>query len=84
MHSLDVIHRLNDLAAAQSHRLPETETTRRCSYTGSETHGYVLHSAKHRSTCFLSKGTRSHTFWLLKLACNSDRQVDKLIESYFS
>lgn len=76
MHSLEVIKSMNNRPAA-SH---ETETTRHCSYTKSA-QGVVLHSAKQRSTCFLS-GKVAEAF-LSDAADRTPKQLDRLIESFF-
>lgn len=80
MYDLPTLARLNAARPMSS----ETETTRHCSYTGNVTRGIVLHSAKQRSTCFLSAGPRAELFRTLRLATSTPAQLDKLIESYFS
>lgn len=80
MHCLETLHRLNAKAAARP--AAETETTRHCSYSGDEALGLVLHSAKQRSTCFLSGA--SATYFLTRwLVTNSVDVRDQLVESYF-
>lgn len=78
MYDLATIHRINQPKLAA-----ETETSRHCSFVASSM-GTVLHSAKQRSTCFLSAGPRAELFQTLRLATSTPAQLDKLIESYFT
>lgn len=82
MYDLPTLSRLN--ANADRNLCSETETTRHCSYTGNPDKGIVLHSAKKRSTAFLSPGPRSETFLTLRRVCRSPESLDRLVESYFS
>jgi hypothetical protein len=76
MHSLEVIKSMNNRPVAQH----ETETTRHCSYTKSA-QGVVLHSAKQRSTVFLSGADATRFIGWAKNCTVSG--LDRLIESYF-
>jgi len=82
MYNLPTLYRLN--ANAGRNPCSETETTRHCSYTGNAEKGIVLHSAKKRSTAFVSAGNRAETFLLLRRVCRTPASLDKLVESYFS
>jgi hypothetical protein len=79
MFDLATIHRLNEQAATQ--RPFETETTRHCSICRSHA-GVVLHSAKQRSTVFLS-GSPAKRFLAKWKACRALSSRDHLVESFF-
>lgn len=79
MYSLNIIKKLNG-APLPKH---ESETTRHCSFAGSVSSGVVLHSAKKRSTVFLSAGKRSERFLVNWFSSNSATKHDALVESYF-
>lgn len=79
MYSLSIIKKLNG-APLPKH---ETETTRHCSFAGTLTKGFVLHSAKKRSTVFVSAGRCAKEFLTQWHDTNSATKRDALVESYF-
>ena len=80
MYALHTITKINaDAAKAPKH---ETETTRHCSYCASRA-GVVLHSARQRSTAFIS-GAQARKFQAGWLATNSTTVRDGLVESFFN
>lgn len=86
MHSLSGIIALNNAAIrrAKQKAQAESETDRRCSYCGDAEQGIVLHSAKQRSTVFVSAGAPSVKFLAKWHGTNSDEAHDALVESYFA
>lgn len=78
MYDLATIHRINQPRAAV-----ETETTRHCSYVASAK-GVVLHSAKKRSTVFLSPDRARLFLTLVKVTRADSSGRDRLIETYFN
>jgi hypothetical protein len=80
MYSLHVIHQINAKAATAPKA--ETDATRRCSFHASRG-GVVLHSARTRSTGFLSAGTKATTFLAEWHATNSAVKRDAVVEAYF-
>ena len=80
MYSLDTIKSLNAKAATAP--AVETETTRHCSFVRSS-QGVVLHSARQRSTVFLS-GNDAAKFLRMAARNRSPARRDALIESYFA
>jgi hypothetical protein len=80
MYALNVIVALNETAARAPKR--ETETTRHCSYAGDATKGIVLHSARRRSTAWLTP-RKAKLFLAEYLGTNAAEKRDELIESYF-
>ncbi len=78
MYSLDVIHSMN----ARASKPVEAETTRHCSFVKSAT-GIVLHSAKHRNTVFIKKGSDSDAFYR-RIGAGDQNFQDRVIESYFN
>lgn len=80
MYPLETIKSLNEQAATAP--APETETTRHCSFVRSS-QGIVLHSAKQRSTVFLS-GNDAAKFLRMAARNRTPFRRDKLIESYFT
>lgn len=83
MHSLEGIVAMNAAAVRRAKRsAAETETSRRCSFAGDAQNGVVLHSAKQRSTKFLSKAS-ARIFLAEWFGTNSQTVRDRLVESYF-
>jgi hypothetical protein len=80
MYSLHTIHAINAKAATAPKA--ETDVTRHCSFHASRG-GVVLHSARTRSTGFLSSGTAATTFLAEWHATNSAVKRDAVVESYF-
>jgi hypothetical protein len=82
MYSLPIIQRMNAKRAAAP--LRESETIRHCSIAGDSIDGIVLHSARTRSTAFLSGGAQANRFLGEWYGTNSVEARDKLVESYFN
>lgn len=80
MYCLEVIHSMNRRAASAPKH--ETEWSRHCSYHQTKT-GIVLHSAKLRSTAFLSNGPATKKFLVDWFGTNSATRRDQLVEAYF-
>ena len=80
MYPLETIQKMNEQAATAP--AAETETTRHCSFVRSS-QGVVLHSAKQRSTVFLS-GNDAAKFLRMAARNRTPLRRDKLIESYFT
>lgn len=79
MYSLEIIKS----AAFQTPRPPEPgTTTRRCSFHATRA-GIILHSARHRSTLFLSAESPDHAATLRSLRRRGPDGRDRLIESFF-
>jgi len=81
MHALSVLERLNAEAETKAAAI-ETNHNRHCSYCESR-NGIVLHSAKLRSTVFLSDPNACRQFKTQWFGTNSAEARDKLVESYF-
>lgn len=79
MYSLNTLSHLNDLRAKAPKS--ETETTRHCSYAASPK-GVVLHSAKRRSTAWLTPA-KAKRFLVEWRGTNSQAKRDAVVESYF-
>lgn len=62
----------------------ESETSRHCSYSGDVESGLVLHSAKQRSTVFLSNKATVRAFLAAWFGTNSAVSRDALVERYFN
>ena len=82
MHDLATLKVINQLAVERYKTATETETTRHCSYARGPAGGVVLHSAKQRSTAFLT-ATKARDFLVSWFATNSATKRDRLVESYF-
>lgn len=80
MYSLNTLAKINARAATAPRA--ETETTRHCSYCASRA-GVVLHSARQRSTAFIS-GAQARKFQAGWLSTNSTTVRDGLVESFFN
>ena len=80
MYSLHVIRQINAKAATAPKA--ETAITRHCSFHAGRD-GVVLHSARTRSTGFLSAGVNAKTFLADWYATNSTVKRDAVVESYF-
>ena len=84
MHSLEGITAMNAAAVRKAKRgAAETETSRHCSFSGDRDAGVVLHSAKQRSTVFVSKGPAAACFLMQWHATNSAEVRDRIVETYF-
>ena len=79
MYSLTTIIALNNI----DRRNAENEVTRHCSYTGNVERGLVLHSAKLRSTAFVSAGLYSKLFLAEHAKCKTIAARDAHIEAQF-
>ena len=80
MYSLHTLAKINARAATAPRA--ETETTRHCSFCASR-QGIVLHSARQRSTAFIS-GAAGKRFLAGWLSTNSATKRDALVEAYFN
>jgi hypothetical protein len=83
VHAGVLMHSLPEIIAMNSKpRRGEDAFSRHCSYSGDTEAGVVLHSAKQRSTAFLSpdKAKRFLAAWF---GTNSEVVRDNLVESYF-
>lgn len=79
MFGLAEIRKMNRLASRPK---PEDNHSRHCSFTGGESGGIVLHSAKLRNTVFI-KGKQAIQFLHRVDGCEDQDHLDFLIESYF-
>ena len=86
MHSLSTMGKLNEKreSAIRARGTAEGTFNRHCSYAGTVEDGIVLHSAKWRSTAFVSAGSPARHFMTQWLASNSPEAHDTLVESYFA
>jgi len=80
MYSLTTIIELNKI----DRKIAESETTRHCSYVGSVERGFVLHSAKLRSTVFVAGGPAAQKFARRMQGLRDPATRDRIIESYFN
>jgi hypothetical protein len=80
MYSLNTIRQINASAAS---RPRETETTRLCSFIEQRDGSVILHSAKQRSTGWLSP-KQAKAFHLEWRSTNSTDKRNQIIESYFA
>ena len=80
MYSLDTLKKMN--ADAVTRATAETETTRHCSFVRSS-QGVVLHSARQRSTVFLS-GNDAAKFLRMSARNRTPARRDAIIEAYFT
>ncbi len=78
MYSLEIIRAINARPPVRT----ETETTRHCSFSGNAERGIVLHSARQRSTAFLSD-FQARMFLLEWRHTAPGAKRDELIEAYF-
>ena len=84
MHSIEGIRRINAKAVARYRKgQAETETSRHSSYTTTAEGDLILHSAKQRSTAFVSGKSKVKQFMAKWLGTNSATAHDALVESYF-
>jgi len=84
MFDIASLKKMNEAEARRlSRNLAETETSRRCSYSGDSIKGVVLHSAKQRSTVFLRPGPAAKQFIAKWFGTNSETVRNTIVESYF-
>lgn len=86
MHSLSTLGKLNEKREADFRKRVAIEGTfnRHCSYSGDVESGVVLHSAKRRSTAFVSAGDRAKAFLVKWFGTNSAEARDEIVEAYFA